>query len=203
MAEATFAVIGGSEAGEYHARQLRRALAAGAIAGEVVVVEDGWADFLSGWLRTARPADHLVPAPLMPHLLWDWLRAECGLVVVQAPSGWGLPYEVEGREGVRYLSAAGWTCPATCVEPEHCPALHAPRDWDLSAVIEERAVELGWQPAVFRCLHLTHGVGTVPVASVLAARERVAGLGAGARVLVATSSRCHAAVGGLAVRASG
>ena len=122
---------------------------------------------------------------------------------VPAPEGWRLPYEVPGPDGVRFLSAAGWVCPSTCIEPDHCPALHAPRDWDLSVLIERRAVELGWEPAVFRCLHLTHGVGTVPAASLLAARERVAALPPGARVLVATSSRCHAAVGGLAVRASG
>lgn len=196
-------MIGGSEAGEYHARQLRRALASGAISGEVLVVESGWPDFLREWLPEAAPTDHVVPAPLMPHLLWDWLRDAVAADPVDPPAGWRLPFESAGEPGVRFLSAAGWRCPASCVEPDHCPAIHGPRDWDLADMIEWRAVELGWEPAVFRCLHLTHGVGTVPVASLQDARERLARLPAGARAMVATSSRCHAAVGGLAIGRSG
>jgi hypothetical protein len=47
---------------------------------------------------------------------------------------------------------------------------------------------------VFRCLHLVYGVGTVPVAAVLQARDRMlAGLERGPRSwLIATSSHCHA-----------
>jgi hypothetical protein len=47
---------------------------------------------------------------------------------------------------------------------------------------------------VFRCVHLVWGVGTIPVAAIHAARDRVlAGLGGGPRrYLVATSSHCHA-----------
>jgi hypothetical protein len=80
------------------------------------------------------------------------------------------------------------------VEPAHCPVLHAPRDWDLAEIIEQQARALGYEPAVLRCLHLANGVGAIRVSDVLAARER--GRSA-CRVLVATSSRCHAAVGAL------
>jgi hypothetical protein len=217
-------VIGGGEFGTYHARQLLKAERAGAIEGEVVVVDresgcraftelagapamrpvvSDWASYLRAWLPTARPEDHLVPAPLSPHLLWEWLAGEVGGAPAEPPAGWRLPYEVPGPPGVRFLSAAGWTCPATCIEPGHCPVMHAPRDWDLGDLIEERAVALGWEPAVFRCLHLTHGIGTVPVESLLDARARAADLPPADRLLVATSSRCHAAVGGLTIASSG
>ena len=208
------AVIGGGEVGAYHARQLARAVAAGAVEGPVVVVDRDprcpgfavsgvspavatWSSFLEGWLEEASPTDHVIPAPFAPHLLWEWLGAAAGAVACAAPGGWGLPFEVEGGGGVRFLSAAAWTCPATCVEPGHCPVLHAPRDWDLAEVIEDRARELGWEPAVFRCYHLAFGIASVPVGALLEARARLAGAAEGTRCLVATSSHCHAAVGGL------
>jgi hypothetical protein len=214
-------VVGGGCYGSYHTRQLLKAVRAGRLPGqrllvvdrsagcaaarefagapEVSVVAADWLAFLREWLaRTggAGPEDQLIPAPLAPHLLWEWLAAELEAERIPPPSGWGLPYEAPGRSGERYLSAAGWTCPATCVEPAHCPALHAPRDWDLADVIEERARGLGYRPAVFRCLHLAHGVGGVPAGDLLRARD---GAASGQRLLVATSSRCHAAVGALRV----
>jgi hypothetical protein len=219
-------VVGGGCYGSYHARQLVKAIRAGRLPGEGVVVVDRspacaaarefagatevtvvaaeWGAFLREWLGGggARAEDRVVPAPLTPHLLWDWLAAELRAERAPAPGGWGLPYEVEGRAGERFLSAAGWTCPATCVEPAHCPILHAPRDWDLADAIEERARELGYRPAVFRCVHVAYGVGGVRVGALRAAREGAAGA-VGERVLVATSSRCHAAVGALRVGESG
>jgi hypothetical protein len=214
-------VVGGGCYGSYHTRQLLKAVRAGAagLAGERLVVVDrnpsclaarefagatevsvaasGWREFLRSWLGpgpdAARPSDWLVPAPLAPHLLWDWLAGELGAERAPAPAGWRLPYERPGAGGVRYLSAAGWTCPATCVEPAHCPALHAPRDWDLAMTIEERARAEGCRPAVFRCLHLAHGVGAIRAADLLAARS--AATREPEVVLVATTSRCHAAVG--------
>jgi hypothetical protein len=214
-------VVGGGCYGSYHTRQLLKAVRAGRLPGqrllvvdrsagcaaarefadapEVSVVTADWLAFLRGWLARsgwAGPEDQVIPAPLAPHLLWEWLAAELEAEPIPPPAGWGLPYEAPGRSGERYLSAAGWTCPATCVEPAHCPALHAPRDWDLAGVIEERARELGYRPAVFRCLHLAHGVGGVPVGDLLRARDAAA---SGERLLVATSSRCHAAVGALRV----
>jgi hypothetical protein len=214
-------VVGGGCYGCYHARQLLKAIRAGRLPGqrllvvdrsascraaaefagapEVSVVTADWLAFLRRWLAEgdAGPDDQVIPAPLAPHLLWEWLTMELGAERVPPPRGWRLPYEAPGRSGEVYLSAAGWTCPATCVEPAHCPTLHAPRDWDLADLIEERARDLGWWPAVFRCVHLAHGVGGIGVGELLEAR---AGAGAaGGRILVATSSRCHAAVGALRV----
>lgn len=210
------AVIGGGEIGTHHARQLVRAVAAGRLAGPVAVVDRdpacrafqavpevervvaSWESFLESWLGgSARPSDHVIPAPFAPHLLWAWLGGAAGAAACAAPGGWGLPYESEGTDGVRFLSAAAWTCPATCVEPAHCPVLHAPRDWDLADLLEDRARELDWEPAVFRCYHLAFGIASVPVASLLDARARLSAARPGTRCLVATSSHCHAAIGGL------
>jgi hypothetical protein len=213
-------VIGGGCFGSYHARQLAGAVAAGRAAGPVVVVDRNpacrafhelgghpdvelvradWAGFLGRWLRTAGEEDHLIPAPLSPHLLWEWLAAELGASPASPPGGWGLPYEVAGADGALFLSAAAWRCPATCIEPAHCPVLHGPRDWDLADLLEQGAIARGYHPAVFRCLHLVAGVGSIPAASILATRDRLAALPSGS-VLVATSSRCHAALGAFRVK---
>ena len=220
-------VVGGGCYGSYHARQLLKAVRAGRLPGqrlvvldhsagctaagefadapEVSVVTADWLAFLRSWLADGgEPDDHVIPAPLAPHLLWEWLAGEVGARLVPAPGGWRLPYEAPGRAGERYLSAAGWTCPATCVEPAHCPAVHAPRDWDLADSIEQRARHLGYWPAVFRCVHLAFGVGSIRAVDLLAAREGARRAGARGRgILVATSSRCHAAVGALRIRRTG
>jgi hypothetical protein len=213
-------VVGGGCYGSYHARQLVKAIRAGRLPGERLLVVDrdascrargelsgapevslvtaDWLEFLRGWLAGAEPDDGVVPAPLAPHLLWEWLAGELPAERVEPPGGWRLPYEQRGRDGELYLSAAGWRCPATCVEPAHCPVLHGPRDWDLGDVIEERAGALGYLPAVFRCAQLGGGVGGVRVGELRAAREAARRGGRGL-VLVATHSRCHAAVGALRV----
>lgn len=210
-------VIGGGEVGCYHARRLRRGVARGEVQGPVVVVDRSprarcaaefggdpvvrvvtadWSAFLNAWLGGADPTDFLVPAPFQPHLLWSWLASELDLVPAPAPAGWALPYEVAGADGTRFLSAAAWRCPATCVEPAHCPVLHGPRDWDLADLLTQGALARGYEPAVFRCLHLAQGIGAIPVREILEARARCRGAGGG--ILVATTSRCHAAIGALA-----
>lgn len=209
-------VIGGGEIGCYHARHLRRGVDRGQVPGPVVIVDRSsraravgefggdplvkvvraeWSAYLSEWLGRAAGPDFLVPSPFQPHLLWTWLAAELKAAAAPAPAGWALPYEVEGAGGVRFLSAAGWLCPATCVEPAHCPVLHAPRDWDLGDMLTEGALVRGYEPAVFRCLQLAQGIAAISVKAVLEARARCR---AGGRpILVATTSRCHAAVGAL------
>ena len=211
-------VIGGGSIGSYHARQLLKAVRRGRVQGRVTVVDrdrhceafvrlsaeiqpvvSEWLPFLRSWLPTANVDDRLVPAPVAPHLTWEWLEGELGAARSDPPRGWGLPYEQPGPTRELYLSAAAWSCPATCIEPAHCPVLHAPRDWDLGDMIEKRAAELGFVPAVFRCLHYAEGVGAVAAGDLLAARDRLASASAGSRALVGLSSRCHAAVGALAL----
>lgn len=207
-------VLGGGVAGSHHARQLVKARQRGEVSGRVLVVDrdprchafaamrddlvpvvSEWLPFLRGWLRTAGASDMLVPAPVAPHLTWEWLAGELGARFEEPPRGWGLPYEQPGPGREIYLSAAAWRCPATCVEPLHCPVLHGPRDWDLGEMIVERAKLLGFEPAVFVCLHFAGGVGAVPARDLLEARSRLSAMRPGTRVLVALSSRCHAAVG--------
>ncbi|HEV2033043.1 MAG TPA: hypothetical protein VGU71_02405 [Candidatus Dormibacteraeota bacterium] len=212
-------VIGGGQAGSYHARQLLKSVRRGEVSGRVIVVDrdegcqafttiraeiepavSDWLPFLRGWLATAGMSDRLVPAPVAPHLTWEWLAAELGASRADPPRGWGLPYEKPGSTGELYLSAAAWRCPATCVEPAHCPALHGPRDWNLGDLIADRATAFGYEPAVFRCVHLAGGVGAVPAGDLLEACNRLASAPSGKRALVALSSRCHAAVGDLSLR---
>jgi hypothetical protein len=209
-------VIGGGCFGRYHARQLLRAQRSGRLPRQPLVVVDrdpncpaarelegapevslvcsDWSVFLGRWLAAASAADQLIPAPLAPHLLWEWLGSSLGMAPGEPPRGWGLPYEVRGPGRALYLSAAAWTCPATCIEPAHCPALHGPRDWDLAAIIEGRAAELGYEPALFRVRQLAGGIAGIGVGELQAARARLAAA-VGRPALVATSSACHAAVG--------
>ena len=99
------------------------------------------------------------------------------------------------------MSYATWICPPTCIEPALCPHTRGGKDWSLCADLEApgEGVE---HSIVFRCLHLVYGVGTVPVAALIAARDLVLrGLALGPRrYLVATSSHCHALAATLEVR---
>jgi hypothetical protein len=82
-----------------------------------------------------------------------------------------------------------------CIEPRLCPHTRGPKDWSLAEDL--LAVPPGAPFAdalVFPCLHFVYGVGTVPVATILRARDRLlAGIEHGPRSwLVSTSSHCHA-----------
>jgi hypothetical protein len=213
------AVIGGGQVGTYHARQLLKGVRSGRLPGERLLLVDrdpqcpafrelaglaevltetaDWSDFLTAWLPRASSGDRLVPTPWAPHLLSDWLTRALGARPMAPPRDWRLPYEVAVGSTL-YLSAAAWTCPATCVEPAHCPALHAPRDWDLADLIEGVARARGYRPLVFRLVHLAGGVSAISVREVVEAMEGLRPL-AQAHVLVGTSSRCHAAVSAIQI----
>lgn len=183
-------VLGDDRTADYHARQLIKAL------GREAVLQAGSAqaaDALATYLAGAQPGDGVVPHPTMPHLLWEWLASRISARPAPAPRGWALPFESVGPAGEVYLSAAAWLCPATCVEPAHCPVLHAPRDWSLADVIEMRARDLGYAPAMFHVLQRAAGVAAIDTSELLEAAATLAGK----RVLVATSSHCHAAIGAL------
>jgi hypothetical protein len=214
-----FIVIGGGEAGAVYVRQLLRAAAAGKLKTDRIVVVDrdpgcaaslfedrrvrldtaDWSEWLEDRLDASGPDDHLVPYHWAPHLLLTWLeghaaRAGARTVRVPAPPR-GLPFEAATETGDRALSYAAWICPPTCIEPALCPHTRGPKDWSLVGDLENPGKDSAVDDRiVFRCLHLVYGVGTIPVADVLAARDRiVAGLRFGPRrYLVATSSHCHA-----------
>ncbi len=217
-----FIIIGGGETGVFYVRQLRRAVEAGRLQTEAIVVVDldpsclaaevvggavrleisAWSDWLFANLDADGAEDHLVPYHWAPHLLIDWLRRHAEAAGAEVGRDGelgevGTPFERVTGDGGRALSFATWLCPPTCIEPDLCPHTRGPKDWSLAerlSATEGRADEA----LVFPCLHLIYAVATIPIATILAARERLLdGLAAGSRsYLVATASHCH----GLAAR---
>jgi hypothetical protein len=223
-----FVVIGGGEIGAGYVRQLLRAVRAGRLETDRIVVVDrdpgcaaaadtdsrlrvavaDWSAWLEAGLDDAGPEAHLVPYHWAPHLLVDWLAGQVRRAGGVAERGGeiparGVPFERETQDGDRALSYATWVCPPTCIEPARCPHTRGPKDWSLAGDLAAGRPEDPFDDRiVFRCLHLLYGVGTVPVRDVLAARDRaVLGLGRGRRrYLVATASHCHALAAALIVR---
>lgn len=222
----TIVVIGGGCYGSYYVRQLDRAAAAGkaewqrlmvvdrdpgcavARAGpaSVELVVDEWPRFLTTWLGTARAAaDAIVPSPLMPHLLFDWILARaCARwpgrdIVPELPGAFAdIPWQKEGGDRTRYVSYATWICPINCIEPTTCPHTRGARDWSLHDRLRDLDGRDAVPTAVLPVTHRVFGVGMVDVADVLAADRlvstRLSGTGL---VRIATASHCHGAVGGI------
>lgn len=231
-------IIGGGCYGSWYAQQLDRAWARGAVRvdrvtvvdrdpacqlvrerhryGELplTVVVDSWDAYLDRWLSaaTAESAarDAIVPSPLMPHLLLDWLLARArarwaGREVSVAPlrAAPPMPWERAAPDGRHYVSFAEWMCPVNCIEPARCPATRGTRDWSMPPALSDYVLAeqaLGHPlrgPIIFHCLHRTWGVGMIDVSSVVAADALVATEAADgpARFLVGTVSHCHGALG--------
>ncbi|HWC73298.1 MAG TPA: hypothetical protein VG454_05105, partial [Gemmatimonadales bacterium] len=129
------------------------------------VVAD-WTTFFDDWLdarrtpRSARdrlrhdvrdqthhaPDDQIVPSPHMPHLMFDWVlrraRARWPARSVSVEPVVGMlptPYDraSSGPDQTRYISWADWICPTHCIEPALCPAIGAPRTWEMSDTVRE------------------------------------------------------------------
>jgi hypothetical protein len=215
-----FVVLSGAAIGAGSVRQLLRAVAAGRLDTDRIVVVDrdpacaasgfrdprvelavaDWSDWLDANLDGLAPGAHLVPYHWAPHLLVEWLGrqvAKSGATARRGGDvpGHAVPLDRPTGDGDRALSYATWLCPPTCIEPALCPHTRGAKDWSLFRDLETaRAGEPLDGRIVFRCLHLVWGVGTVTVAAVRAARDRVLdGARSGQeRWLVATSSHCHA-----------
>lgn len=242
-------VIGGGCYGRWYTQQLDRAVRAGAAQiGRVIVVDRdptcrvaaeratftaltldvavaSWGEFLRPWLdevveRGERgPARLLVPSPLMPHLLLEWLEARAQtrwparavhVVPLEAATGGAVPpvpWQRSAPDARHYVSFAEWMCPINCIEPSTCPKTRGPRDWSMPAALK------GWLPTaqggelplrgpiIFPCLHRTWGVGMIDAAAIRAADATLASAAADgpARVLVGSVSHCHGALGVLHV----
>lgn len=222
-------IVGGGCYGSFYARQLLRARERGRarwrrlivvdrdggcqVAGDAelaagceLVVEEWGAffdRFLAGPEGDAAALDAIVPSPLMPHLMYEWLvrRARArwpGRTVESRPVTLeaGTPYDVLHPDGTRYLSHADWLCPVHCIEPAICPIIRAPRTWEMSETVERLAARLGAAgPALFVCRHRVQGVGMFDVAAVRAgdALVALAGQSPEVDVLVGTISACHGA----------
>jgi len=178
------------------------------------VVATDWNVFLDGWLNPLRRdrdglPDMIVPTPLMPHLMAQWLerraRAEwplrqVSLVPVETPVG--TPYDRMGADGVRFVSFADWLCPVHCIEPHLCPAIKAPRTWEMSDAINEWSNALGRDrptaaPALFTCRHVVHGVGMFTARTAFESFNAFRPLAAspgGGDLAIGSVSACHGAI---------
>ena len=173
-----------------------------------------WTAFFDAWLGAAAAGeggagDAIVPSPLMPHLMYDWLRDRARArwpgrdvdtrALPRAPS---IPWERAAPDGTHYASFAEWMCPINCVEPALCPHTRGPRWWSLTRAVGDYARALADEgtpvagPVLLHCAHRAWGVGMFDVAAVLAGDRLVAEAGARgpASVLVATVSHCHGAL---------
>lgn len=184
----------------------------------IVVAE--WTDFfrtyLGEWSGNAGShiSDSIVPSPLMPHLLYEWVRDRASdrwpgrsVSTVALTGRPETPWESSAPNGTHYVSFATWTCPVNCIEPEICPHTRAERTWTMPKAMEDYVAaerELGRQidgPLIFHCTHRAYGVGMIPVNAVIDADIQVAGSAANtlSKFVVATVSHCHGAMNVLSI----
>lgn len=168
-----------------------------------------WGTFFADYLRRSADApdayalDAIVPSPLMPHLMAEWVvdrarrRWPVRLVETQ-PIGAPLPvpWQRSGADTTHYVSFADWICPVNCVEPRTCPATRGPRDWSLPPTVRAHAASTGANAAIMHCRHRAFGVGMFDTAEVIEADAivRTAGDTGAADVIVGTTSHCHGAL---------
>jgi hypothetical protein len=239
----TIVIVGGGCYGSYYVRQLLRAREAGAATWSKLLVVDrdpdcavaaagtnaqfqlvtsDWRVFFANYLsraaidRDASKLDAIVPSPLMPHLMFDW-------VVERARQRWpdrdvhpepllraaDTPWQRRAADGTQYVSFAEWMCPINCIEPQRCPHTRKERTWSLPVTAREyvrRAQERGEAlagPVIFHCVHRTYGVGMFDTQAVLEGDQLVRDVAeqAGAAILVGTMSHCHGAWARLVVGA--
>jgi hypothetical protein len=231
----TIVVVGGGCYGGYYVRQLRRARKRSALTFERLVVVDHdeacavargdvsdldvvvaeWTDFFATFLGgSAGGTDAIVPSPLMPHLLFQWLEQRARIrwpdlaVTIEMPGAvGGVPWQREGGESTRYVSFAEWMCPVNCIEPRICPHTRDVRSWSLPPAVAAHVGQVRAAgerldgPAIFHCTHRAYGVGMIDVSAVLDAERALASAveTGGARLLVGTVSHCHGALGILRV----
>ena len=235
-AYASIVIVGGGCYGTYYVRQLLRAHAAHRISFDrlvvvdhnrdcqvaatwggddrVEMVESEWGQFFDRYLGAASTRgmpcrDAIVPSPLMPHLMFDWL-------IRRARERWparpverrplhrppDVPWQRALPSGTHVVSFAEWVCPTNCIEPAKCPAIKAPRAWSMPLAIREYAHARDGDafplagPVIFHCEHRAFGVGMFDTQVVLDADALVARAAAAeaANVLVGTVSHCHGAL---------
>lgn len=236
----TVVVVGGGCYGSYYVTQLRRARDAGALEIARVVVVDRdpacrlareldaargeelvvapWSEFFARYLaeraRDGGGDDAIVPSPLMPHLMGEWLvrraRERWPIRAVELrPLGRepAIPWQQAAPDGTHYVSFAEWICPINCIEPPLCPVIRGPRTWSMPPALRAYvAAERGRGrrligPAIFHCEHRAYGVGMFDTSAVVAADrllEREGATGA-VEMLVGTVSHCHGALNVIAV----
>lgn len=182
-------------------------------------VESVWASFFARWLADAVSApalasrDAVVPSPLMPHLLSDWVESRLlthrpDAVVSRVPMRASIttPWKRDAPDLAVYASFATWMCPINCIEPPRCPETRGPRDWTMPLAVQQ-AVDAAATAgatydvvALFRTTHRAYGVGMFDVTDAMHADAGIAEVAhrPTLRVLVASVSHCHGALAELA-----
>ncbi len=226
------AIMGGGCYGNFYLGQLQSARAKGAVDYRQVLVVDrdaacmasgrlpaegaelavaDWSAFLDVWLDPEQRdrdglADTIVPTPMMPHLMAQWLERKArarwpdrdvALVPVEAPLG--TPYDRLHTDGVRYVSFADWICPIHCVEPHLCPMIKAPRTWEMGDAVRDWSEREGKvaPPALFTCRHAVYGVGMFPARAAFEGFDAfvpVADSPDGGDLAIGSISACHGAI---------
>lgn len=237
-------VVGGGCYGSYYVRQLQRAVRAGALGVDEILVVDrdadcalagdsgrpaepwtapvrfvvqDWRAFFDAYLDRAAALgsganDAIVPSPLMPHLMGEWLvrRArdrwpERSVETIPFEAVPAVPWERAGTDGTHYVSFATWMCPVNCVEPRVCPHTREERSWSLPDTIDSFARDgAAGSAAVLFCRHRAYGVGMFDTREVVAADALIARAGASgaAEVVIGTVSHCHGALTRLCIGAA-
>jgi hypothetical protein len=231
----TITIVGGGCYGSFYLRQLARARAAGALTWRRVVVVDRdpacraatmigdaadaelavaeWTPYFRRYLDASEVStdDAIVPSPLMPHLMYEWLHDRARerwpdreISTRPLPSAPPTPWERAAPTGIHYVSFATWMCPINCIEPATCPHTRGPRTWTMPAAVRDYvAAERLAGPAIFHVTHRAYGVGMLDVRDVVAADALVrdAARDGPAAVLVGTVSHCHGALAVLSISA--
>ena len=235
-AYASVVIVGGGCYGTYYVRQLLRARTAGRIAFDRLVVVDRnadcqvarawaheagvvleqseWGAFFDRYLSAAGigelpSRDAIVPSPLMPHLMFDWLMRRARERWPERPierrplrHAPNVPWQRALPSGTHVLSFAEWVCPVNCIEPAKCPAIKAPRTWSMPVAVRAYVHDRESDPfplagpIIFHCEHRAFGVGMFDTQVVLDADALVARAAAAdaADVLIGTVSHCHGAL---------
>jgi hypothetical protein len=186
--------------------------------------ESAWEPFFNQWFARAIAApdnashDAVVPSPLMPHLLSDWVESRVrahrpGATVQRVPMSVNMetPWRRDSPDLAQYASFATWMCPINCIEPPRCPETRGVRDWTMPAAVRnavDEASRVGTAydvVALFRTTHRAYGVGMFDAADALAADAAIASVATRPqlRLLVASVSHCHGALSALASHLGG
>lgn len=228
-----YIVIGGGCYGKVHTEALLRGRRKGYVAFDTITVVDrhaatclvrrsigdepalqfveaDWFEYMKAELDRMDERAEIVPAPIAPHLAFEWVMWSVGQQLPTAqitiePFNYklGLPYEVAGKEGTGFLSWADFVCVPNCRAPKICPAILKPRFWEMRETVLGFAAsqaEAG-QPfaasEIFQCHFCAPGVEAIPISRYRQARDNIATSArshAEARALIATVSACHGAV---------
>ena len=230
-----FIVFGGGCFGTHHVRHIEKGRKRGRISPEarIIVVDrnarppahnvpevganphvtfaqSDWLEYMKANWDMLPPQTEGVPAPVAPHLAFEWLvwslqerlgQDAVGVEPMEHEFG-GLPYEYLAPSGARYISAANWICPTNCRAPHICPMTRDVRTWELEDTVNDYAKahpDRFATAVVFKPRFRVPGVDTLFIREYIEARDHLLALAAqpetaGKGVVVGTVSSCHGAV---------